>query len=368
MMGIYPWFQGPIRYTSPGMGRSVRNAFRNYVKKINSKMAYMIRFNRYVLLLVLSSSAIALEHPGAGEFIDRAVTEHGLDGEEVAALLAGAKYQQSIVDAISRPAEGKPWHEYRPIFLNQRRIDKGVEFWKANHELISTVSEQFGVDPQIIVSIIGVETLYGRITGSYRVLDALATLGFYYPSDLKRDRSAFFSGELLHFIQLSKEEKLPPTEVIGSYAGAMGMGQFIPSSYREYAMDFDGNGSRDLWRSTPDIVASVANYLHRHGWIHGDPVLQEATATQHSDSALASLADYKPVMNISEIAQKGYQGGAGLDPERLAAVLKLEEKNEDTYWLTFHNFYVITRYNRSPLYAMAVLQLSEEILQAMGDS
>ncbi len=332
----------------------------------------MTKFRRYLLLsLVLTmpgSSVFATDHPGAAAFIDRAVSEHGLDAAEVSELLAGARFQQSIVNAMTRPAEGKPWYEYRRIFLNRSRINKGVEFWQENRDLISRVSQEFGVDPQIIVSIIGVETLYGRITGSYRVLDALTTLGFYYPSELKRDRSAFFAGELMHFIQLSKEENLPPREVTGSYAGAMGMGQFIPSSYREYAVDFDGNGRRDLWRSTPDVVASVANYLHRHGWKYGEPVTAPAQATANSDSDLAALSSYKPAMSIGEIAQKGYQGDPGLDPTRLAAVLKLQEKNKSAYWLTFHNFYVITRYNRSPMYAMAVLQLSEEILQAMGDS
>ncbi len=328
----------------------------------------MIRFSLCLLLTGVGFSAQAQEHPGAGAFIERAVSEFNLDAEEVAKLLAGAKFQQSIVDAISRPAEGKPWHQYRPIFLNQKRIDAGAQFWKENRELIQAASEKFEVDPQIIVSIIGVETLYGKITGSYRVLDALATLGFHYPASLKRDRSAFFSSELLHFIQLSKEENLPPTEVMGSYAGAMGMGQFIPSSYREYAVDFDHNGSRDLWRSTADVVGSVANYLSRHGWIHGDPVLKRAVATAYADAELASGSNYKPRLSIGEIAKKGYQSDARLDPERLAAVLKLEEENRDIYWLTFHNFYVITRYNRSPLYAMAVFQLSEEILKAMGSS
>ena len=319
-------------------------------------------------LVMLSISAVAQEHPGTVAFVDRAVSEFGLEADEVRGLLAEAQFQQSIVDAMSRPAEGKPWFEYRPIFLNQRRISEGVAFWKANRELISRVSEQYGVDPQIIVSIIGVETLYGRITGSYRVLDALTTLGFYYPKDLKRDRSEFFSGELLHFIQLSKEENLPVKEVTGSYAGAMGMGQFIPSSYREYAVDFDGDGSRDLWRSTPDVVASVANYLHRHGWKPGDPVAREAIAIPTADAALSSSKNYKPALSVSEIAEKGYKSAQTLDPERLAAVLKLEQADHSDYSLTFHNFYVITRYNRSPLYAMAVFQLSEEIRLEMGES
>ncbi|NND45780.1 MAG: lytic murein transglycosylase B [Xanthomonadales bacterium] len=318
------------------------------------------------LAFALAASAChAADHPGASEFVQRAVSEFGLDAAEVESLLAQAEFKQSIVDAISRPAEGKPWHEYRPIFLNERRIREGVEFWRDNQALIGKVADHFGVDAQIIVAIIGVETLYGRITGSYRVIDALATLGFYYPSDLSRDRSGFFSTELMHFIKLAKEENLPVAEVTGSYAGAMGMGQFIPSSYRHYAVDFDGNGSRDLWRSTPDVVASVANYLHEHGWQPGAPVSVPARALPAADPALAERGDYKPKLSVGEIAQKGYHVDAGVDPETPAAVLRLEERDDYSYWLTFDNFYVITRYNRSPLYAMAVLQLSEEILRGM---
>ena len=317
-------------------------------------------------LMAAAAMARAEPHPGASEFVERAVAEFGLDAAEVESLLSRAQYKQSIVDAMTRPAEGKPWHEYRPIFLNDRRIREGVGFWRDHEGLIDKVSQQFGVDPQIIVAIIGVETLYGRITGSYRVIDALATLGFYYPAELSRDRSEFFSTELMHFMKLAQEEKLPTDEVTGSYAGAMGMGQFIPSSYRAYAVDFDGNGSRDLWRSTPDVVASVANYLHEHGWKPADPVVSPARVLPAADPALAANRNFKPRLSVGELAEKGYHADSDLSPERRAAVLKLEEEDHDSYWLTFDNFYVITRYNRSPLYAMAVLQLSEAIREGMG--
>lgn len=318
------------------------------------------------LALALGASACeAAEHPGTRAFIARAVAEFGLDADEVERLLGQAEFKQSIVDAISRPAEGKPWHEYRPIFLNERRIREGVAFWREHEELIEQVADEYGVDPQIIVAIIGVETLYGRITGGYRVLDALATLGFYYPKDLSRDRSGFFSTELMHFIKLAQEEDLPLDEVTGSYAGAMGMGQFIPSSYRAYAVDFDGDGSRDLWRSTPDVVASVANYLHVHGWRPDEPVSVPARALPAADPELATRKDWKPALSAGELAQKGYHAETQVDLERPAAVLRLDEPEGYSHWLTFDNFYVITRYNRSPLYAMAVLQLSDEILRGM---
>ena len=327
----------------------------------------MKRFYGFLLLMLLSGTAAGQNHPGAEAFIQRAVEEHGMQAAQVSALLAEANFQQSIVDAISRPAEARPWFEYRPIFLNERRIREGVAFWQQNRELIEQVSARYGVDPQIIVAIIGVETRYGHITGSYRVLDALATLGFYYPEQLTNDRSSFFSGELLHFMLLGREENLSLTEVTGSYAGAMGMGQFIPSSYREYAVDFDGNGSRDLWRSTPDVVASVANYLHRHGWQPGEPVTSKAVATGMADTSVIAKNNFKPSASVGELAGKGFMSSPDLDPERLASVLKLEGNDRPGYWLTFENFYVITRYNRSPLYAMAVLQLSEEVLQGIGE-
>jgi membrane-bound lytic murein transglycosylase B len=318
-----------------------------------------------LLTALAIGSATANDHPGVDAFVQRAVSEYGLDANMVSGLLDEAVYKQSIVDAISRPAESKPWHEYRQIFLTGKRIAAGARFWNENRELIDRVAARFGVDPQIIVAIIGVETLYGRITGSYRVLDALTTLGFYYPKELGNDRSGFFAGELLQFMLLGQEENLPLDRVTGSYAGAMGMGQFIPSSYREYAVDFDGNGHRDLWRSTPDVVASVANYLHRHGWRPGEPIAARASADAGADPAAVAKRNFRPARSIGEIAGRGYRADGDLGTDRLAAVLRLEQEDGYEYWLTFDNFYVITRYNRSPLYAMAVLQLSEAILGEM---
>jgi membrane-bound lytic murein transglycosylase B len=309
--------------------------------------------------------ALAAGHPGAEDFVQRAASEHGLDENGVRALLEQAQYKQSIVDAISRPAEGKPWHEYRPIFLTDKRINEGIDFWLEYRELIAAASQQYGVDEEIIVAIIGVETFYGRITGSYRTIDALVTLGFYYPENLASDRSPFFSSELMHYLQLATEEGLPAAEVTGSYAGAMGMGQFMPSSYREYAVDFDGDGSRDLWRSTADVVGSVANYLHRHGWQPGQPIVNRALASRDAAFGEISTRDFRPTLNVAEWQQKGFRSSPELAPELPAAVLKLEEEDRFTYWLTFKNFYVITRYNRSPRYAMAVYELSQEIKRGM---
>lgn len=324
---------------------------------------------RILLFLALFCVPVfAAVHPGTDDFVARATSEYGLSESEVRALLKEAEYKQSIVDAISRPAEGKPWHEYRQIFLTDKRIRGGVKFWKENRELIEAASKKYGVDEEIIVSIIGVETFYGRITGSYRIIDALVTLGFYYPEGLSSDRSPFFSKELLQYMQLASEEELPAAEVTGSYAGAMGMGQFMPSSYREYAVDFDEDGRRDLWRSTPDVVGSVANYLHRHGWQPGQPVTRRALASSSAAFDEISTRSYKPSLTVAEWQEKGFQSSNELPPELPAAVLKLAEENRNTYWLTFKNFYVITRYNRSPRYAMAVYELSQEIKKGMDEA
>ncbi len=326
----------------------------------------MKRILALALVSILSASCQAQQHPGAEEFAAKAAAEHELDQEKVLLLLQDARFKQSIVDAISRPAEAKPWYDYRPIFITDKRIKGGIEFWKENEKLIAQASEQFGVDPQFIVAIIGVETLYGRITGSYRVLDALTTLSFYYP-DTGNDRSAFFSSELMNFFMLGDEERISLDDVTGSYAGAMGLGQFMPSSYREYAVDLDGDGRRDLWSSMDDVIGSVANYLHRHGWEYGEPITYRAMVAEGADMELVSRRDFKVKMTVDELAAGGFESTEPVSGDILAAVARLEEEEGDSYWLTFKNFYVITRYNRSPLYAMAVFELSEAIRKDFGE-
>jgi membrane-bound lytic murein transglycosylase B len=307
-------------------------------------------------------------HPGSDEFIRAAVEQHGLDPAEVAALLETAEFQQRVADLIARPAESKPWYEYRPIFMTDQRLEEGLEFWRANEALIDRVAERYEVDPQVIVAIIGVETFYGRITGNFKVLDALATLAFHYPSDRTRDRSGFFTKELMEYLVLGGEEKLPIPEVTGSYAGAMGMGQFMPSSYRAYAVDFDDDGRRDLWRSTPDVVGSVANYLHVHGWEPGGPVVRDVTVEEGADLAQFERPNYKPERSVIDWHEAGFRSSADLEPDRPAALVQLEIEDGHARWMTFNNFYVITRYNRSPMYAMVVYQLSEALREGMGRS
>jgi membrane-bound lytic murein transglycosylase B len=320
----------------------------------------MKRMITLALVSILSTSCLAQQHPGAEEFAAKAAAEYNLDQAEVLLVLENARFKQSIVDAISRPAEAKPWYKYRPIFVTEKRIKGGVEFWRENEELIALASKKYAVDPQVIVAIIGVETFYGSITGSYRVLDALATLSFYYP-DTGNDRSEFFSKELMNFFVLGGEEDLPLDEVTGSYAGAMGLGQFMPSSYLEYAVDMDEDGRRDLWSSLPDVIGSVANYLHRHGWELDQPVTFPAIVSSDADMSLIAKRDFKPKKTVEELAADGFSTARPVNGGMLAAVASLEEEDGDHFFMTFKNFYVITRYNRSPLYAMAVFELSEAI-------
>lgn len=291
----------------------------------------------------------------ASKFIDEMVTRHQMSREDLELLMGDAKRRQSILDAISRPAEGKPWHEYRPIFLTESRIEGGIEFWDDNEAILDKASTHFGVDTQAIVAIIGVETRYGNNTGGYRVLDALSTLAFDYPP-----RSKFFRSELEQFLLLAQEEDVDPRDALGSYAGAMGYGQFIPSSYRRYAVDFDENGKRDLWNSPYDIIGSVANYLHVHGWEPGQPVAVPAKVNGDDYKKLIRK-DYKPETSVAEMRKQGVTPQQPVADNLRGALIELEGKDGPEYWIVFKNFYVITRYNRSPLYAMAVNQLGVEI-------
>lgn len=309
--------------------------------------------------LFLANPLAAIEpHPGSDAFVEQVVAEHGLDAELVRAVLTDARYQQSIIDAISRPAESRPWYEYRPIFLTETRIAGGAEFWRANAGLLEQVAERFGVPVEVVVAIVGVETNYGMNTGSFRVIDALATLGFYFPR-----RAAFFASELGHFLALASEESLPLYEVRGSYAGAMGIGQFIPSSYRAYAVDFDETGNRDLWRSLPDALGSVANYLAVHRWTPDAPIVLPVAGVPEG---LSEDFPIRPEHTLNDLVAMGVEfDTAGLDGATDATLIELEGEQGPEYWIGLNNFYVITRYNRSPLYAMAVTQLASAIRERM---
>ncbi len=288
-------------------------------------------------------------------FIAEMVRKHGFDSARLYALFSQAKAQPTIIEAITRPAEAKPWYTYRKIFVVPKRIQGGVEFWRANAATLVRAEQVYGVPPEIVVAIIGVETSYGGNTGSYRVLEALSTLAFDYPR-----RADFFRKELEQFLLLTREEGIDPLSLKGSYAGAMGLAQFMPSSYRAYAVDFTGDGHRDLWQNPHDAIGSVASYLGTHGWERGEPIAVPANVSGQGYKALLSK-DLKPQRTVAGMSQQGVRPQDPVAGAQPAILLELDGNSGLEFWLGFNNFYVITRYNRSPLYAMAVYQLGQEI-------
>jgi membrane-bound lytic murein transglycosylase B len=310
-------------------------------------------------LLALTPAGPALadysRHPEVQAYVAEVAKEHGFAAAELGELFAQAERKQGIIDAISRPAERVlKWHEYREIFLKEPRISQGLEFWAEHEAVLDEAQRVFGVPPEYVVAIIGVETRYGRIMGSHRVLDALATLAFDYPP-----RSAFFRKELTQFLLLAREEGRSPLDLMGSYAGAMGYGQFIPSSFRAYAVDFDGDGRRDIWGNTHDAIGSVANYFKRHGWQPQGLVALPVEVRGNVSGVLA--AQSLELQHTVADLQKAGVVVEGLAPDKRAAVFHMDGIEGDEYWLGLNNFYVITRYNRSRLYALAVHQLSQAI-------
>jgi membrane-bound lytic murein transglycosylase B len=293
--------------------------------------------------------------PDVDSYLTEVSAQHGFERAELVELFKDAEHKQNIIDAISRPAEKtKPWYEYREIFVTETRIDEGVEFWRANAAALNRAHQEFAVPPEIVVAIIGVETRYGRNAGSYRVIDALATLAFDYPP-----RSDFFRGELTQFLLLAREEGVNPRALLGSYAGAMGYGQFIPSSFRNYAVDFDGDGKRDIWTNPQDAIGSVANYFRRHGWTADGHVVEPAAVTGPQADAVANES-----LNLQyTVGQLRALGTTviGVPDAAEAGLYRLDGATGPEYWVGLHNFYVITRYNHSSMYALAVHQLGQAI-------
>jgi len=286
-------------------------------------------------------------------FIAETSKKFNIPENEIRATLAQAQYRQSIIDAITRPAEAKPWKSYRPIFITDARINGGRKFMAEHRVELQRVQDRTGVPAEIIVAIIGVETSYGANMGNYKVLDALYTLGFYYPK-----REAFFSSELAHLFELSKVEKFDIQQLKGSYAGAMGWGQFMPSSYLNYAKDGDNDGRRNLFVDLDDVFSSVANYFVGYGWRKGEPVFVRASMDGTALPFVPETLEAK--YSLAELAQKGYRPTSNV-PDLPATLLTLDGSEGVEHWIGFNNFYVITRYNRSPLYAMSVYQLAQAI-------
>jgi membrane-bound lytic murein transglycosylase B len=291
-------------------------------------------------------------------FVDYTASTYGVAPDVVRAALAQAEFQQSIIDAMNRPAEKvRTWADYRPIFLTDKRIAGGIAFMAEHRDELARVSAATGVPPEYIVAIIGVETSYGAITGRYRVLDALYTLAFGYPK-----RAPFFAGELAQLFALGKEEGIDVTTLQGSYAGAMGWGQFMPSSWRNWGRDGDGDGRRDLLGDPEDVFASIANYFVAHGWERGGPVVARADLAPGAAEFDPEAPD--PVYPVESLLVRGYaprEGEPMAMPGQGATVFAFDGAQGREHWIGYRNFYVITRYNHSPMYAMAVHQLAQAI-------
>lgn len=289
------------------------------------------------------------------QFVNEMVEQHDFDRAYLENRFSMAKKLDSVLEAIARPAEKRlTWKQYRPIFVTNKRSNKGKTFMTEHRETLLRAEKEFGVPVEIIAAIIGVETYYGKHTGKYTVFDSLTTLGFDYPP-----RSKFFKSELKEFLLLSKEENISVDDMTGSYAGAMGMPQFISSSYRHYAVDFDGDGKRDLWNSMPDVIGSVANYFSEHGWQKGESIVHPVSVS--NKSIVKEENELKPYVSIEQLKKSGVELGQNLDEKTQVTLLKFDGKRGEEYWAGLNNFYVITRYNHSALYAMAVFQLSEKI-------
>lgn len=317
------------------------------------------------LLLMSFSNVVALdvEQAKVRSFIDEMVKDHEFDRAELVRTLKSAEKKQKILDAISRPAEKTlNWAEYRQIFITPERIKAGAEFCRENGEMLAEISASSGVPENILVGIIGVETYYGRITGGYRVLDALSTLAFHYPP-----RAKFFRKELKQYLLLVREENMSPIEATGSYAGAMGRPQFMPSSFRAYAIDSTGDGKRDIWNDWTDVAGSIANYFNAHGWRTGQPIIAQASLGGQWQGSLPQPANtLTPQDTVNTLSEKGVMFATDLPGESKTQLLTYEGEDGLEHWVGFHNFFVITRYNRSVMYALAVHQLGQEITQVLA--
>ncbi len=309
-----------------------------------------------LLTLVSTSHAIDVERADVVAFVDSMVERYDYDRDRLRRILLEAETKQSILELISKPAEKTlTWAEYRPIFLTSERVTAGVAFWRQHSTALEKISTETGVPVEIIVGIIGVETYFGRITGGHRVLDALVTLAFDYPP-----RAKFFRRELQEFLLLVREENLQASDAIGSYAGAMGRPQFMPSSFRAYAVDSTGDGKRDIWNDWDDVAGSIANYFVAHGWKPGEEIATRATLSSRWRGPLPRNV-LAPEDTVRSLSRKGVIFATDLPNASKGQLMRLEGPEGDEYWVGFHNFFVITRYNRSIKYALAVHQLGQKI-------
>ncbi len=302
------------------------------------------------------------DRPEAQQFIDEMQHKHGFDKDALTYIFRRAEYLPSVIKYISPPKDPgvRSWQRYRGRFIEPVRIRAGVAFWERHQDAIRAASEKYGVPEEIIVGIIGVETIYGRNTGNFQAVSALATLAFDYPR-----RAELFRGELENLLLMAREQHRDPLDYQGSYAGALGLPQFLPSSVRNYAVDFDGDGQIDLLNSPKDAIGSVARYMQMHGWESGAPVAVRAAVGPDANLPPLIANDIEPAFDAATLASHGVRAADGSEAPGKAAFVELVTPGEDSeYWLGYQNFYVITRYNRSSFYAMSVFQLGEAVKAA----
>jgi membrane-bound lytic murein transglycosylase B len=293
--------------------------------------------------------------PEVEEFIQEMVQKHQFRDDTLRRLFAKVEPNPAVISAISAPITALPWHEFRRRYLDSARITGGVAFWREHAATLARARREFGIPEEIIVATIGVETTYGRHTGRFGVLESLSMLAFNYPP-----RARLFRSELEHYLLLAREARIDATSMKGSYAGAIGIPQFLPSSYRRYAVDFDGDGRRDLVKSAADAIGSVANYYKLHGWRAGEAVAVPAEVDPGSAVELLALG-IKPQLKVSELMRRGVSPAAPVEEGPEAALITAESETGPNYWLVLNNFYVITRYNRSINYALVVDELAREL-------
>ncbi|MBI5438982.1 MAG: lytic murein transglycosylase B [Nitrosomonadales bacterium] len=292
--------------------------------------------------------------PGIPEFVDEMVARHQFKRGELENVFARAQHRPDVIEAISRPATIKPWPEYRAAFVNPKRIGLGLEFWDKYRQTLSRAEKKYGVPQEIIIAVIGVETLYGQNAGKFLVLDALVTLAFDYPR-----RADFFRGELEHYLLLARDQQFDLLTIRGSYAGAIGIPQFMPGSYRNYAVDFNGNRKIDLQHENQDAIGSVANYLKGYGWVRGEPVAVRAKIGEE-----ICPGEIRAPRSLADWALAGIVPDTGSISGKSARLVDFTVEEGKEFWLAFNNFEVITRYNNSDFYAMSVFQLAGELKAA----
>lgn len=309
--------------------------------------------------LLFSSLAIAIDpaqYPKLKSFVDELVQKHNFDKKELNRLFADVELKHEVVKAMKRPAEKLPWYRYKKLFVFEEQATKGAKFWKQYERALARSSAKYGVPPEVIVAIIGVESRYGESLGKHRIIDSLTTLMLLYPR-----RSDFFRREIKEFLLLAREEGLDPLTVKGSYAGAMGVPQFIASSYRQYAVDFNNDNKRDLISQPVDAIGSIGHYLKKHKWKRDGPIASDVKLLSNASPEKVVTKGFKTGTSVAQLRKHGVKLTPAVSKDTAVGLVALDEKQGKLYRVGFNNFYVITRYNRSALYAMVVYELSQKI-------